>query len=140
MAFVETDGPVVRQRVCDAGPLRESSSGSRASLCALRLTAVEIALMRTLVDYESPKPSRAKVETDRSLGKAVQENEHAQTDVPEYDHLDSTLSQTDCRRVLRQFVLKWRYLPLRDLTAGVGASFRNCRFTAAIAHDQNGTD
>src|SRR5260370_8155290 len=55
--------------------------------------------MRRHVDYESPEPSRAKVETDRPLCKAVQENEHAQADVPEHNHLDSTLPQTGCRRV-----------------------------------------
>ena len=49
----------------------------------------EIALVRRLVDYESPEPSRAKVETDRSLCKAIQENEHAQTDVSEHNHLNS---------------------------------------------------
>jgi hypothetical protein len=92
-------------------PLPECNSAPWASFCALRLTAVQIALMRRLVDYESPEPSRPKVETDRSLCKAVQENKHAQTDVPEHDHLDSTLPQTGCRRSAshssRQFVLKW---------------------------------
>jgi hypothetical protein len=55
--------------------------------------------MRRLVDYESAEPWRAKVEMDRSLCNAVQENEHAQTDVPEQDHLDPTLPETCCRRV-----------------------------------------
>jgi len=49
-------------------------------------------LVLMLVDYEPPKPLRAKIEADRSLSNGVQQNEHSQNDTASRCHVTFTVA------------------------------------------------